>query len=97
MNWQQICETPFFKDIPYKVETNKWGKIQMSPSSNEHGLYQALIIKWLANLADKGRLFQSVVFKQMMVSKLQMQRGEVINSLEKIDVIIPTWNLLKSL
>ncbi len=55
MNWQKLCENPIFKNIPFKIETNKWGKIEMSPASNEHGLYQALIIKWLSELTDQGQ------------------------------------------
>lgn len=55
MNWQEICEQPILQDIPFKVETNKWGKIEMSPATNEHGLYQALIISWLARLGLTGK------------------------------------------
>jgi len=55
MNWQAICDDPTFKDIPFKVETNQWGKIELSPASNEHGLYQALLIEWLVKLGENGR------------------------------------------
>ncbi|MEI7868901.1 MAG: Uma2 family endonuclease [Candidatus Methylumidiphilus sp.] len=55
MNWQAICENKIFKDIQYKVETNKWGKIELSPASNEHGIYQAILIEWLVKLGENGR------------------------------------------
>jgi len=55
MNWQTICDNPILRDIPFKVETNKWGKIELSPASNEHGLYQALLIEWLVKLGEGGR------------------------------------------
>jgi Uma2 family endonuclease len=55
MNWQEICDNPTLKDLPFKVETNQWGKIEMSPATNEHGLYQALIIEWLARLSPSGK------------------------------------------
>jgi Uma2 family endonuclease len=55
MNWQEICEHPVLRDIPFKVETNQWGKIEMSPATNEHGLYQALIIEWLVRLSQTGK------------------------------------------
>jgi Uma2 family endonuclease len=55
MNWQAICDNPTLRDIPFKVETNKWGKIELSPASNEHGLYQALLIEWLVKLGENGR------------------------------------------
>ena len=55
MNWQAICENKILKDIQYKVETNKWGKIELSPASNEHGIYQAILIEWLVKLGENGR------------------------------------------
>ncbi|MDG4594787.1 MAG: Uma2 family endonuclease [Candidatus Contendobacter sp.] len=54
MQWQQICDNPLFRDMPFKFETNRWGKIEMSPATNQHGLYQARIIRWLAKLLDGG-------------------------------------------
>ena len=54
MNWQEICDNPSFNDLPFKFETNEWGKIEMCPATNEHGLYQSLLITWLARLSTKG-------------------------------------------
>ena len=31
---------PHLRDLPYKIELNKWGRIEMSPASNQHGLVQ---------------------------------------------------------
>jgi Uma2 family endonuclease len=55
MNWQEICDNPAFNDLPFKFETNEWGKIEMCPATNEHGLYQTLLIEWLLRLGSKGR------------------------------------------
>lgn len=55
MNWQAICDHPSLKDIPFKVETNQWGNIELSPASNEHGIYQAMLIEWLVKLGEAGR------------------------------------------
>ncbi len=54
MNWQEVCDSPLFNNLPFKVETNRWGKIEMSPATNQHGLYQARIIRRLAQLLDGG-------------------------------------------
>jgi Uma2 family endonuclease len=43
MNWQEICENPGFRDLPFKFETDRWGHIVMSPASNRHSLLQAEI------------------------------------------------------
>ncbi len=57
MNWQQICNNPAFNDLPFKFETNEWGKIEMSPASNTHSIYQGLLIGWLNKLGQKGWAF----------------------------------------
>ncbi len=54
VDWQEVCNNPLFKDDPFKVETNRWGHIEMTPASNEHGLFQACIIAWLAKLGTLG-------------------------------------------
>ncbi len=28
MQWQEICDSPLFNDLPFKFETNRWGKIE---------------------------------------------------------------------
>ena len=40
MEWQQVIENPFLQNLPFKIELNKWGKVLMSPASNNHGRWQ---------------------------------------------------------
>lgn len=40
VKWKELIDNPFFRDIPYKVELNKYGQILMSPASNRHGILQ---------------------------------------------------------
>ncbi len=40
VKWRELIDNPFFRDIPYKVELNKYGQILMSPASNRHGILQ---------------------------------------------------------
>ena len=54
MDWQEVCDNPLFNDLPFKVETNRWGHIEMTPASNGQGLYQARIIEWFAKLDTQG-------------------------------------------
>ena len=53
-HWDKICENPFLKDIPFKIQTDKWGNILMSPASNEHGIYQAKIVAIISRLTNNG-------------------------------------------
>jgi Uma2 family endonuclease len=41
--WHNIIKDPFFKNIPYKVETTRSGAILMSPASNWHGSAQSQV------------------------------------------------------
>lgn len=54
MNWQALCDDPLLKDLPFKFETNRWGKIEMSPATNKHGFFQSLIAQWLLKSAPDG-------------------------------------------
>lgn len=40
MEWEEVIKDPFFQNLPFKIELNKWGKILMSPASNNHGRWQ---------------------------------------------------------
>jgi Uma2 family endonuclease len=40
MEWAEVIKNPFLQDLPFKIELNKWGKILMSPASNNHGRWQ---------------------------------------------------------
>jgi Uma2 family endonuclease len=43
VQWADICNDPLLRDLPYKIELNAWGKIEMSPASNRHGRLQIVI------------------------------------------------------
>jgi Uma2 family endonuclease len=38
--WGELCRDPSLEDLPYKIELNASGKIEMSPASNRHGRLQ---------------------------------------------------------
>lgn len=40
MDWSSAINNPFLKDLPFKIELDKWGKILMSPATNNHGSLQ---------------------------------------------------------
>ncbi len=43
MTWAEVCDNPILQDLPFKIELNKWGNIEMSPARSRHGDYQATI------------------------------------------------------
>jgi Uma2 family endonuclease len=40
VTWDEIINHPSLRDLPFKIETNKFGQILMSPASNKHGITQ---------------------------------------------------------
>ena len=43
MTWEEVCADPLLQDLPYKIELNRWGNIEMSPARSRHGEHQAEI------------------------------------------------------
>ncbi len=56
MEWADVIENPFLKDLPFKIELNEWGKILMSPASNNHGMKQYDIAKLLDTHKNSGKI-----------------------------------------
>ena len=57
MQWSELLENPALTDLPFKIELNEWGKIEMSPASNFHGMLQTAIAFHLKLLCQGGRAF----------------------------------------
>lgn len=43
MNWQEVCEHPSLKDLPFKIELNEYGQVVMSPVKVYHSAFQGRI------------------------------------------------------
>ena len=50
MLWKEVVESPQLKNLPYKIETNEWGQIVMTPARVRHGNYQYKIGNLLGSL-----------------------------------------------
>ncbi len=57
MNWQEVCEDPCLQDLPYKIELNHWGKIEMSPAKNRHAVLQGKIERIIVQLNPSGECY----------------------------------------
>ena len=54
VRWHELMNNPFFQDLPYKVELNKFGQILMSPASNRHGILQNKVARGIENQKKSG-------------------------------------------
>ncbi len=57
MTWEEVCADPCLQDLPYKIELNKWGNIEMSPARSRHSEYQGEIQSLLRMLKQGGIAF----------------------------------------
>ena len=56
-DWEGVCENPYLKDLPFKVEINRFGKIELSPHNRWHSLAQAKIQNLLQRMLKGGTAF----------------------------------------
>lgn len=56
-NWEAICNDPSLQDLPYKIETNRYNRITMSPASTWHSRYEIKIGALLEKLLPSGEAF----------------------------------------
>lgn len=54
MQWAEVVDNPYFKNLPFKIELNRYGKIEMTPASNKHGRLQSHISALLERKLKKG-------------------------------------------
>lgn len=63
MNWQEVCEHPSLKDLPFKIELNEFGKIIMSPVKLYHSIFQGEIEFLLRSLLKNGKAMPECAIK----------------------------------
>jgi Uma2 family endonuclease len=63
MEWAEVVNNPLLKDLPFKIELNRWGKILMSPASNQHGYIQADLVYTLRNKLPDGKVITECSIK----------------------------------
>lgn len=54
MDWAAVIEDQSLQNLPYKIETNRYGQIVMSPASNRYGINQVKIGSWLDSFGAPG-------------------------------------------
>jgi len=57
LTWEAICADRSLRDLPYKIETNRFNQIIMSPASNWHSRFEVRIAVRLDRLLQDGETF----------------------------------------
>lgn len=55
MTWVELCHDRRLRDLPYKIELNRFGKIEMSPTRNIHGYFAGEIVRLLQQKMRQGK------------------------------------------
>lgn len=64
--WEEALRDPSLQDLPYKIEINAWGKLEMSPASNRHGrLQMALGGELMRQLSDGVVISECSIFTRI--------------------------------
>jgi Uma2 family endonuclease len=58
ITWQDVLDDPSLKNLPYKIELNRRGQIEMSPATNLHNIFQMAITDLLLEFVAHGKRFQ---------------------------------------
>jgi Uma2 family endonuclease len=56
MTWNEIVTEPSLQNLPFKIETNEWDQIVMSPANNKHSRFQGKILILLSKLVADGEV-----------------------------------------
>jgi len=55
MQWKEVIADPNLQNLPFKIETNEWGQIVMTPAKLMQGKYQSLIDGQFQSLMEQPR------------------------------------------
>ncbi len=61
MTWDEVCANRYLQDLPFRIETNRWGQIVMSPPHNDHSFAQSSIYDLLKKKMRGGKVLQETV------------------------------------
>lgn len=70
MNWQEVCEHPSLKDLPFKIELDELGRIIMSPVKLYHSFFQGEIGFLLRTLLKDGKTLSECAIKTRKGTKV---------------------------
>ncbi len=63
MQWEEVCEHPSLKNLPFKIELNERGEIIMNAVKVIHSLYQGEIEFLLRSLMKSGKTLPECAIK----------------------------------
>ena len=84
MNWQEVCEHPSLKNLPFKIELDEYGQIIMSPVKIYHSILQGEIEFILRSLLKEGKTLPECAIKTSKGTKVADVAWVSLDLLSKI-------------
>ncbi len=84
MNWQEVCEHPSLKNLPFKIELDEYGHIIMSPVKIYHSILQGEIEFILRSLLKEGKTLPECAIKTSKGTKVADVAWVSLDLLSKI-------------
>ncbi|HEX5081784.1 MAG TPA: Uma2 family endonuclease [Blastocatellia bacterium] len=70
MTWEDVCAHGSLQNLPFKIETNEWGQVVMSPTNILHSAYEGAINSLLNDLMKKGEMLVECAIDTGMGTKV---------------------------
>ncbi len=83
MQWSDVLAEPTLRDLPFKIELNQWGIIEMSPASTWHGRRQGKLIAYL----NRKLLTGSVIPEAAIQTVLGVRVPDVVWCSDSFDAL----------
>jgi len=86
MNWQEVVESPYLQNLPFKIETNEFGEVVMNPVKIGHSIFQGEIGFLMRKMRPEGIVMAECAIrtrKGTKVADVAWASMNVINKIEK--------------
>jgi Uma2 family endonuclease len=70
MKWEEVCEHPSLRNLPFKIELNERGEVIMNAVKVIHSLYQGEIEYLLRSILKNGRTLPECAIKTQQGTKV---------------------------
>jgi Uma2 family endonuclease len=70
MNWQEVCEHPSLRDLPFKIELNEYGEIVMSPTKVLYSIHKGEVVGLLGAMRLDGKILCSCAIRTRKGTKV---------------------------
>jgi hypothetical protein len=83
MNWQEACEPPSLRNLPFKIALNEFGKNVMATVRVNHSIYQAEIAHLMLLMRSDGKAMVECAFVLAWAQKQRMWLGLRVSALSR--------------